>query len=88
MKQKVLEATKNILEKNMEINKSPFCDKKIVLVYDKDSELSILIWEAYAENLKNISNSEVIIFDEESTDKHCGSLDATGNSWADVCGKP
>ena len=43
MQEKLLQATKDILEKNMEIMTSPFCDKKIVLVYDEDSKLSKLL---------------------------------------------
>ncbi|MCD5380774.1 hypothetical protein LR004_02505 [Candidatus Gracilibacteria bacterium] len=69
MKQKLLEATKNILEKNMEITKSPFSDKKIVLIYDDFSELSTLIGESYKQNLEHIENSEVILFQEDSDKK-------------------
>lgn len=80
MQNKLLEATKNILEKNMEIVKSPFCDKKVVLVYDKDSKLSVLIWEAYAQNLSENSpliqrrgvggeGVEIIIFSESTNKK-------------------
>jgi len=52
MKNKFLEATKNILEKNLKIFEKPFCEKKVVLVYDTDSKLSKILWESYAENLK------------------------------------
>ncbi len=64
MKEKFLEATKNILKKNLEIEKSPFCNNKIVLIYDKNSKLSILLWEAYEQNLKNNSNAEIIVFSD------------------------
>jgi hypothetical protein len=36
-------ATKNILEKNLKILEKPFCDKKVVLVYDDDSKLSTIL---------------------------------------------
>jgi len=69
MKAKFLEATKNILEKNLKILEKPFCEKKVVLVYDIESKLSKILWESYAENLKKISplqrglgGSEIIIF--------------------------
>jgi aminopeptidase len=48
---KLLEATKNILEKNLKIS-----DEKIVLVYDRNSILSEKISEAYIKNIKNIEN--------------------------------
>ena len=40
IEKKFLEATKNILEKNLEIIKNPYSEKKIVLVYDDKSLLS------------------------------------------------
>jgi len=43
IKNKFLEATKNILEKNLKIFEKPFCDKKVVLVYDTDSKLSKIL---------------------------------------------
>ncbi len=54
MQEKLLQATKDILEKNMQITESAFCDKKVVLVYDEDSKLSKLLWESYSDSLKNI----------------------------------
>ncbi len=56
---KLLLATKNILEKSLTIKKSPYCDNEIILIYDLESPLSKLIAEAYIQNLKNI-NSEII----------------------------
>jgi len=51
IKNKFEEVTKNILEKNLKILEQPFCEKKVVLVYDDDSKLSKILGEAYAENL-------------------------------------
>ena len=69
IKNKFLEATKNILRENLKILEKPFCENKIVLVYDEDSKLSKILWEAYAKNLKNYNQqsgfspfSEIIIF--------------------------
>ena len=61
---KFIEATKNILEKNLKILEKPFCEKKIVLVYDTDSKLSKILWESYADNIKSYNNlnTEIIIF--------------------------
>lgn len=56
---KFYNSAKNILEKNMNI-----WDEKKVLVYDLNSPLSKKVSEAFLENFKNISNSEVINFDE------------------------
>jgi len=40
MKEKFILATKDILEKNLEINQLLYVNKDIVLVYDIDSKLS------------------------------------------------
>jgi len=64
MNQKILEATKNILEINLEINKEPYSNNPIIVVYDLECELTKNIWEWYRENLQNRANSEVIIFEE------------------------
>jgi hypothetical protein len=40
-----LEATKNILEKNLNLNDEKLKDKKIILVYDIESPLSRLVSE-------------------------------------------
>jgi hypothetical protein len=60
MNQKILQATKDILEKNLQINEIPYCEQKIVVVYDTECTLAQEIGEAYKENLQSISNSEVI----------------------------
>jgi hypothetical protein len=66
IKQKFLEATKNILEKNLGILDKPFCDKKIVLVYDKNSNLSNILSEAYISNLNLYKNLDIEIIDFDS----------------------
>ena len=66
IKQKLLEATKNILEKNLGILDKPFCDKKIVLVYDKNSNLSNILSEAYISNLNSYKNLDIEIIDFDS----------------------
>jgi len=55
-----LEATKNILEKNLQIYHPDILWKKVVLIYDIDSILSRLISNWYIKNLENYSNSEII----------------------------
>ncbi len=60
MNQKILQATKDILEKNLQINEIPYSEQKIVVVYDTECTLAQEIGEAYKENLQSISNSEVI----------------------------
>lgn len=69
VKNKFLEATKNILEKNLKILEKPFSEKKVVLVYDDESKLSTILWEAYKNNLENYNQQggfsslfEIIIF--------------------------
>ena len=57
---KFLEATKNILEKNLTIDEKPYSDNEILLIYDLESPLSKLVTEAYIKNLKNKKNSELI----------------------------
>lgn len=64
LKEKFYLATKNILEENLEILKQPYCENKVVLVYDIDSELSKYLSEAYIENLKENKNSIIINFNE------------------------
>ena len=60
-----LNATKDILEKNLSLKKPQISGKKIVLVYDTDSELSELISAGYIENLQQYANVEIILFQEE-----------------------
>jgi len=43
IKNKFIEATKNILRENLKILEKPFCENKIVLVYDEDSKLSKIL---------------------------------------------
>ena len=43
IKNKFLEATKNILRENLKILEKPFSQNKIVLVYDEDSKLSKIL---------------------------------------------
>lgn len=57
-----LEATKDILEKNLSIYDEKVKDKKIILVYDLESPLSKLVANWYIENLKNNKNAEIINF--------------------------
>jgi hypothetical protein len=40
MNQKILEATKNILEINLEINKKPYSNNPVIVVYDLECELT------------------------------------------------
>ena len=65
LKDIALNATKEILDKNLSLKNPEILGKKIVLVYDTDSELSTLISAGYIENLKEYSNVEVILFHEE-----------------------
>lgn len=69
MKQKFLNATKNILEKNLKILEKPYSENKVILVYDLDSPLSREISEWYIENLKNNKNSEIINFNQINKEK-------------------
>ncbi len=71
MHQKLLQHTKNILEKNLKILEKPYLENKVILVYDTDSKLAKMIWEAYARNLKDLKNidSEIIIFNEISKEE-------------------
>jgi hypothetical protein len=43
IKNKFDKATKDILEKNLKILEKPFCEQKVVLVYDEDSKLSKIL---------------------------------------------
>lgn len=57
MQNKLLQATKHILEDNLEILKEPYNKNKVVLVYDNDSKLASILAEAYIENLNKIKKS-------------------------------
>lgn len=61
-----LEATKEILDKNLSLNHPDIVWKKIVLIYDTDSELAKLISDGYIKNLQEYSNVEIILFQEEN----------------------
>jgi hypothetical protein len=69
MKTKFLQATKNILEKNLKILEKSYLENKLILVYDLDSPLSRELSEGYIENLKNYKNSEIINFSEIEKEK-------------------
>jgi hypothetical protein len=60
MNEKVLQATKDILEKNLQIEESPYKEQKVIVVYDCECSLAQEIGEAYKQNLQNRNNSEVI----------------------------
>ncbi len=62
LKNLAFEATKNILEKNLQIYHPDLIGKKVVLVYDTDSILSRLISDWYIENLKAYPNAEIILY--------------------------
>lgn len=62
IEKKFLEATKNILEKNLKIYDKNYSDKKVILVYDLDSPLSSEISKWYISNLENNKNAEIIDF--------------------------
>lgn len=64
IRQKFLQATKDILEKNLQLLNQKYKDKPIVLVYDMDSELSKQLSQWYIRNLENISNAQLIDFHE------------------------
>lgn len=66
--QKYLEATKHILFKNLRINDEKYIDKKVVLVYDLESPISIELSKWYITNLQNKPNSEIINFNETDKD--------------------
>jgi aminopeptidase len=66
VEEKLLEATKNILEKNLTIKEKPYSENEILLIYDLESPLSKLVTEAYIKNLENV-DSEII--DINKTDK-------------------
>lgn len=55
-------ATKDILEKNLSITDERLKDKKIILVYDIESPLSKIVSFWYIKNLKNNQNAEIINF--------------------------
>ena len=63
MKEKLYQATADILLKNMQIQDPDFVWKPVICVYDTHSELSKLLAEGYENTLKDIDNAEMIDFD-------------------------
>jgi len=63
MKNKFLQATKHILEDNLEILKEPYSKNKVVLVYDKDSKLASILAEAYIQNLESYKDLDIELID-------------------------
>ena len=59
--EKLLIATKNILDKNLTINELPYSENEIILIYDLESPLSSLVANAYIENLKTIKSETIDI---------------------------
>jgi len=68
VEEKLLIATKNILEKNLKIRNVPYSENEIILVYDLESPLSILVANAYIENFKKI-NWEIIDINKVDKDE-------------------
>lgn len=68
IEEKLLEATKNILEKNMTINIKPYSENEILLIYDTESELSKLVSNAYIKNLE-WKNAEIIDINQVNKDE-------------------
>lgn len=64
-----LEATKNILEKNLQIYHQDIIWKKVILIYDTDSLLSRLISNAYIKNLEKYPNAEIIEYGNSTPEK-------------------
>jgi len=52
----ILNATKDILEKNLKIIEKPFFKQKKILIFDKNSELTEKIWKAYLKKFLEIEN--------------------------------
>lgn len=62
IEQKYLEATKNILEKNLKIYDDRYKDFPVILVYDFESPVSTEVSKWYIANLKDNKNAEIIDF--------------------------
>jgi hypothetical protein len=69
LQQLAFDATRDILEKNLQIYHEKTIDKKILFIYDLDSPLSRLISEGYIEHLKNLPNAEIILFQEDQKEE-------------------
>jgi aminopeptidase len=59
--EKLIKATKDILEKNMTIKETPYSENEILLIYDLESPLSTLVANAYIKNLENIKSENIDI---------------------------
>jgi hypothetical protein len=68
VEKKLFEATKNILEKNLTIDESPYSENELILIYDDESELSRLVSNAYITNLKNRKSEIINIKDVDKED--------------------
>lgn len=66
IEEKFLQATKDILEKNLKINDSKYKNHPIIFLYDLDSPLSKEVSKWYIANLSNIKNAEIIDFNSVS----------------------
>jgi len=64
IEEKFLEATKNILEKNLGINKSEYVDNTVIFVYDLESKLSIELSKWYIANLQDRKNTLLIDYNK------------------------
>ncbi len=69
LEQLAFDATRDILEKNLQISHEKIRDKKILFIYDVDSPLSKLISDGYIAHLKNLPNAEIILFEEEKKEE-------------------
>lgn len=69
IEQKYLEATKNILEKNLKIYDEIYKNFPVVLVYDLDSPISRELSKWYIENLKSHPLSEIIDFSKANKEE-------------------
>gem|GEM_PF-6609900 len=69
MKEKLYQATADILLKNMQINDPEFAGKPVICVYDNHCELASLLAQGYKNTLDNRDLSECIDFDSLSKDE-------------------
>ena len=63
MKEKLYQATADILIKNMQVLDADFIWKPVICVFDTHSELSKLLAEWYENTIKDIENAQMIDFD-------------------------
>lgn len=69
LEQLAYDATRDILEKNLQIFHEKTIDKKILFIYDLDSPLSRLISAWYIAHLKDLPNAEIILFQEDQKEE-------------------